>query len=168
LGLRFIKQLWRQCKITKWLQYRILSINVCLGSELGQLFSQGLEFRSISGFSSLLKDIKLLLVEVLGSFLSLGFQSFNKSLFLPANRGAEITNGAVLSIVLQSQNLKGSRDNLSLNGIVRSWDTFEDLQSSYTLKQRLISNIPKAAAPLGVLCGSIPLMALQTSLDGDL
>jgi hypothetical protein len=32
----------------------------------------------------------------------------------------------------------------------------------------ILCSIPRAAAPLGVLCGSMPLTALQKILEGDM
>ena len=99
-------------------------------SEGAELFSEGLEIITLNGLSSLSLGTVLLFPDLVGSFLSLRFQLFNNSLVFPTSVSAQITQQAEISEVLESDDLQGRGDNLSLSGIIRSGDTFKDLESS--------------------------------------
>ena len=99
-------------------------------SEGAELFSEGLEIVTLNGLSSLGLSTVLLFVESVGSFLSLGFQLFNNRLVLPTGVSAQITQQAEISEVLESDDLQGRGDDLSLSGVVGGGDTFKDLESS--------------------------------------
>lgn len=98
-------------------------------SELGQLFSELLEVVVTSSLLSLLKKIELSLVESGASLLSLFFDGFDDLLLFPADLGAQITQNAVGSEALQSEDLEGLGNNLSLFHVVGGGDTFEAFHS---------------------------------------
>ena len=97
-------------------------------SEGGELFSEGLEVSTFQSLSSLSLGTVLLFPDLVGSFLSLRFQLFNNRLVLPTGMSAQISQQAEISEVLESDDLQSGGDNLSLSGIIRSGDTFEDLE----------------------------------------
>jgi len=101
-------------------------------SEGGELFSEGLEISTFQSLSSLSLGAVLLFPDLVGSFLSLRFQLFNNRLVLPTGMSAQISQQAEISEVLESDDLQSRGNNLSLSGIIRSGDTFKDLELSYT------------------------------------
>jgi len=99
-----------------------------LMSEGAELFSEGLEIVALKSGGSLSLGTVLLFPDLVGSFLSLRFQLFNNILVLPTGVSAQITQQAEISEVLESDDLKGRGDDLSLSGVIRGGDTFEDLE----------------------------------------
>jgi len=97
-------------------------------TEGGELFSEGLEIVALKSGGSLSLGTVLLFPDLVRSFLSLRFQLFNNILVLPTSVSAQITQQAEISEVLESDDLKGRGDDLSLSGVIRSGDTFEDLE----------------------------------------
>ena len=96
-----------------------------LVTELSKLFSNSLEFRELSGLSGFSDFVELLFIESAGFELSLLFELFNEGLLLPANGMGQVTQAAVFSVILHSDNLKSIRDDLSLLVVIWWWDTFE-------------------------------------------
>ena len=96
-----------------------------LVTELSKLFSNSLEFRKFSGLSGFSDFVELLFIESAGFELSLLLELFNEGLLLPADGMGQITQAAVFSVILHSDNLKGIRDDFSLLVVIWWWDALE-------------------------------------------
>ena len=94
-----------------------------LVSDFGDLFL-------VEGFSDSVGLLDSLLVPFLSSFSSLSFQLFDEVLFSPSDLAGQISQLAELSEAAQFDSSKGIWDNLSLLGVVWSWDSFEYFQST--------------------------------------
>ena len=96
-----------------------------LVTKLGELFSDGLEFREFSSFSGFSDFVEFFLIESAGLELSLLFELFNEGLLLPANGVGQVTQAAVFSVILHSNDLESIRNDLSLLVVIWWWDSLE-------------------------------------------
>jgi len=69
-------------------------------------------------------------VELCGFDLSLGLEGLNKGSLLPAGEGSEVTKGAELTVVLESQNLESLGNDNSLLMVIREGDTLKNLEAA--------------------------------------
>lgn len=65
-----------------------------------------------------------------GSFCSLVFELFDEVLFSPSDLAGQIAQLAELSEAAQFDGSKSIWNDLSLLSVIRSWDSFEDFNST--------------------------------------
>jgi hypothetical protein len=99
-------------------------------SVLSQLFSNFGDLFLVEGFSEGVGLLDSLFVPFFGSLSSLAFQFFDKVLLSPSDLAGQITQLTELSEAAQLDGSEGIRNNLFLLGVVGSWDSFKDFQSS--------------------------------------
>ncbi len=69
-------------------------------------------------------------VELVGFDLSLGLEGLDEGSLLPAGEGSEVTEGAKLAVVLESQDFEGLGNDDSLLVVVREGDALENLEAA--------------------------------------
>ena len=97
---------------------------------MGQLVSNFGDLFLVEGFSDSVGLADSLFVPFFGSLSSLAFQLFDEVLFSPSDLAGQISQLAELSEAAQLDGSEGIRNNLSLLGVIRSRDSFEDFQSA--------------------------------------